>query len=69
MLRGGGGGLVSQRENPALVESEMVEPTPDTFNPMSQLARRVSSSFFQHSLGEPGRGCCGVLGGGAVVPS
>ncbi|XP_036075736.1 uncharacterized protein C1orf232 homolog [Rousettus aegyptiacus] len=33
--------LAEERENPALVESEMVEPTPDTFNPMSQLARRV----------------------------
>lgn len=36
------GGLVSQRENPGLVESETAEPTEETFNPMSQLARRVS---------------------------
>ncbi|KAM5266747.1 uncharacterized protein C1orf232 homolog isoform 2-T2 [Hipposideros larvatus] len=36
-----GGDLVSQRENPALVESEMAEPTPEAFNPMTQLARRV----------------------------
>lgn len=62
-----GGGLVSQRENPALVESETAEPTPEAFNPMSQLARRVSSPFFPPSPGEPGRGCCGVLGGGAVA--
>lgn len=54
------GGLVSQRENPALVESETAEPTSEPFNPMSQLARRVSSPFFQPSPG--------VLGGGAVAP-
>nr|XP_023491209.1 uncharacterized protein C1orf232 isoform X1 [Equus caballus] len=36
-----GGGLVSQRENPALVESETAEPTEEAFSPMSQLARRV----------------------------
>ncbi|XP_039330259.1 uncharacterized protein C1orf232 homolog [Saimiri boliviensis] len=33
--------LEDERENPALVESEMAEPTEETFNPMSQLARRV----------------------------
>ncbi|XP_028615434.1 uncharacterized protein C1orf232 homolog [Grammomys surdaster] len=30
-----------ERESPALVESETAEPTEETFNPMSQLARRV----------------------------
>lgn len=63
-----GGDLVSQRENPALVESEMAEPTPEAFNTMTQLARRVSSPSFQSTPGEPGRGRCGVLGGGAVAP-
>lgn len=62
------GDLVSQRENPALVESEMSEQTPEAFNPMTQLARRVSSPSFQSTPGETGRDCCGVLGGGAVVP-
>uniref|UniRef100_A0A2R9AIM0 Chromosome 1 open reading frame 230 n=1 Tax=Pan paniscus TaxID=9597 RepID=A0A2R9AIM0_PANPA len=33
--------LAEERENPALVESETAEPTEETFNPMSQLARRV----------------------------
>ncbi|KAM8790454.1 uncharacterized protein C1orf232 homolog [Rhynchonycteris naso] len=33
--------LAEERENPALVESETAEPTPEAFNPMSQLARRV----------------------------
>nr|XP_012295228.1 uncharacterized protein LOC105708448 [Aotus nancymaae] len=33
--------LADERENPALVESEMAEPMEETFNPMSQLARRV----------------------------
>ena len=42
---------VSQRESPALVESETAEATEETFNPMSQLARRVSSTFFRPSLG------------------
>lgn len=45
------GGLVSQRENPALVESETAEPTSEAFNTMSQLARRVSSPFFQPGPG------------------
>lgn len=42
---------MSQRESPALVESETAEPTEETFNPMSQLARRVSSTVFHPSLG------------------
>lgn len=58
-----GGGLVSQKENPVLVESEMAEPTEEAFNPMSQLARRVSSPFFHPNPGELGRSLCGVLGG------
>lgn len=58
-----GGGLVSQKENPVLVESEMAEPTEEAFNPMSQLARRVSSAFFRPNPGELGRSLCGVLGG------
>lgn len=62
------GDLVSQRENPALVEPEMAEQTPEAFNPMTQLARRVSSPAFQSTPGETGRDCCGILGGGAVVP-
>ncbi|XP_028704314.1 uncharacterized protein C1orf232 homolog [Macaca mulatta] len=33
--------LAEERENPGLVESETAEPTEETFNPMSQLARRV----------------------------
>ncbi|XP_032614318.1 uncharacterized protein C1orf232 homolog [Hylobates moloch] len=33
--------LAEERENPALVESETAESTEETFNPMSQLARRV----------------------------
>nr|KAF6443213.1 hypothetical protein HJG59_001788 [Molossus molossus] len=33
--------LAEERENPALVETETAEPTPEAFNPMSQLARRV----------------------------
>lgn len=50
--------LVSQRESPALVESETAEPTEETFNPMSQLARRVSSAVFLPSKpGKPDRGC------------
>ncbi|KAM9687872.1 uncharacterized protein C1orf232 homolog isoform 1-T1 [Trichechus inunguis] len=36
-----GGGLVSQRETPVLVESETAEPAEEAFNPMAQLARRV----------------------------
>lgn len=62
-----GGGLVSQKENPVLVESEMAEPTEEAFNPMSQLARRVSSPFSTPTLGSwaealwsPGR-CAGAL--------
>lgn len=58
-----GGGLVSQKENPVLVESEMAEPTEEAFNPMSQLARRVSSPFLCPNPGELGRCLCGVLGG------
>ena len=46
-----------------LVESEMAEPTEEAFNPMSQLARRVSSAFFRPNPGELGRSLCGVLGG------
>lgn len=42
---------MSQRESPALVESETAEPTEETFNPMSQLARRVSSTILRPSLG------------------
>lgn len=48
---GGGGFLVSQRESPALVESEKEEPTEEAFNPMSQLARRVSVPVSHPSLG------------------
>ncbi|XP_032351451.1 uncharacterized protein C1orf232 homolog [Camelus ferus] len=33
--------LGAERENPALVESEMAEPTEEAFNPLSQLARQV----------------------------
>ncbi|XP_053777801.1 uncharacterized protein C1orf232 homolog [Desmodus rotundus] len=33
--------LAEEKENPALVESETAEPTPEAFSPMSQLARRV----------------------------
>lgn len=44
---------MSQRGNPALVESEPAEPTEEAFHPMSQLARRVSSSFFAPALGSP----------------
>ncbi|XP_062959768.1 uncharacterized protein C1orf232 homolog [Cynocephalus volans] len=33
--------LAEKKENPTLVESERAEPTEDTFNPVSQLARRV----------------------------
>lgn len=62
------GGLVSQRETPASVESEMAEPNEEDFNPMSQLARRVSSPFFHLSSGKPGRNCSGVLGGGTGAP-
>lgn len=58
-----GWGLVSQKENPVLVESEMAEPTQEAFNPMSQLARRVSSPFLCPNPGELGRCLCGVLGG------
>lgn len=47
----GHGGLVSQRENPALVESETAEPQEEAFNPMSQLARRVSFPVFNPTLG------------------
>lgn len=46
-----GGGLVSQRGNPVLVESETAEPTEEAFNAMSQLVRRVSSPFFIPALG------------------
>jgi hypothetical protein len=46
-------GLLSQRESPALVESETAEPMEEAFNPMSQLARRVSSPFFTLTLGSP----------------
>ena len=63
-----GRGLVSQKENPALAESEAAEPAEEAFNPMSQLARRVSSPVFHPNPGEPGRSCCGVLGGGAGGP-
>lgn len=48
---GSGGCLVSQRESPELVESETAEPMEETFNPMSQLARRVSLTVFSSSLG------------------
>lgn len=37
---------MSQRGNPALVESEPARPAEEASHPMSQLARRVSSSFF-----------------------
>ncbi|XP_036991740.1 uncharacterized protein C1orf232 homolog [Artibeus jamaicensis] len=33
--------LAEEKENPALVEPETAEPTPEALNPMSQLARRV----------------------------
>ncbi|XP_045716023.1 uncharacterized protein C1orf232 homolog [Phyllostomus hastatus] len=33
--------LTEEKENPALVEPETAEPTPEALNPMSQLARRV----------------------------
>ncbi|NP_001359157.1 uncharacterized protein C1orf232 homolog isoform 1 [Mus musculus] len=33
--------LAEERESPTLEESEKAEPTEETFNPMSQLARRV----------------------------
>lgn len=45
------GGLVSQRENPALVESDTAEAPEEALNPMSQLARRVSSPVFHPTLG------------------
>lgn len=69
-----GGGLLSQRETPVLVTSETAEPAEEAFNPVSQLARRVSSSPFFHpqpgpAPGEPGGGCCRVPGGcAAVIP-
>lgn len=47
----GGWGLVSQGENPALVESEAAEPQEEAFNPVSQLARRVSSPVFHPTRG------------------
>lgn len=43
----GGGVLVFQRENPELVESETPEAPEEALNPMSQLARRVSSPVLQ----------------------
>lgn len=48
----GGGVLVFQRENPELVESETPEAPEEALNPMSQLARRVSSPVLQ-SLIQP----------------
>ena len=42
---------MSQRESPTLEESEKAEPTEETFNPMSHLARSVSLTFFRSSLG------------------
>lgn len=48
--------LVSQRESPALVESETAEPTEEMFNPMSQLARRVSSAVLPSEPGKPAGG-------------
>lgn len=47
----GGWGLMSQGENPALVESEAAEPQEEAFNPVSQLARRVSSPVFHPTRG------------------
>lgn len=51
----GGGVLVFQRENPELVESETPEAPEEALNPMSQLARRVSSPVSHPNL-EPNRG-------------
>lgn len=51
----GGGVLVFQRENPELVESETPEAPEEALNPMSQLARRVSSPVSHPTL-EPDRG-------------
>lgn len=45
------GAFVSQRENPALVESDTAEAPEEALNPMSQLARRVSSPVFHPTLG------------------
>lgn len=56
-----GGGLVSQRGNPALAESEPAEPAEEAFHSMSQLARRVSFPFFTPALGR--------LAEAAVTPS
>lgn len=43
---------MSQRENPALVESETAEPPEEALNPVSQLARRVSSPVSHPTLGD-----------------
>lgn len=56
LMPGVGGCLVSQRESPALVESETAEPTEEMFNPMSQLARRVSSAVLPSEPGKPAGG-------------
>lgn len=58
----GWGVLVFQRENPELVESETPEAPEEALNPMSQLARRVSSPVSHPTL-EPDRGYGEVPGG------
>lgn len=48
-------------------ESEKAEPTEETFNPMSQLARRVSLTVFRSSLWKPDRGCGEALEAGPFL--
>lgn len=69
----GGGVLVFQRENPELVESETPEAPEEALNPMSQLARRVSSPVSHPTL-EPDRGYgeapgAGGFGGVSILDS
>lgn len=62
----GWGVLVFQRENPELVESETPEAPEEALNPMSQLARRVSSPVSHPTL-ELDRGYGEAPPGGASI--